>query len=166
MCTIRMWYGKQFSYFSSLTEHFNENCRIFAILQKPAIKRQVHLCKFMLYTRVIDFRGFVRVHNYNSNANLNQKSHQKCLNSSSKSFKNAKRTGRGHSDLNQGPIGLQPIALPLSYTPALVKLAFSLRSVSQRTLQLDTCVTQMFNLWIYIHFVSMNCYAKVWNQNI
>ena len=24
---------------------------------------------------------------------------------------------RGHSDLNQGPIGLQPIALPLSYTP-------------------------------------------------
>ncbi len=24
---------------------------------------------------------------------------------------------RGHSDLNQGPIGLQPIALPLSYIP-------------------------------------------------
>ncbi len=25
---------------------------------------------------------------------------------------------RGHSDLNQGPIGLQPIALPLSYIPS------------------------------------------------
>ncbi len=24
---------------------------------------------------------------------------------------------KGHSDLNQGPIGLQPIALPLSYIP-------------------------------------------------
>ena len=28
---------------------------------------------------------------------------------------------RGHSDLNQGPIDLQSIALPLSYTPAVVK---------------------------------------------
>ena len=24
---------------------------------------------------------------------------------------------RGHTDLNHGPIGLQPIALPLSYIP-------------------------------------------------
>ena len=27
---------------------------------------------------------------------------------------------RGHTDLNHGPIGLQPIALPLSYIPNLV----------------------------------------------
>ena len=26
---------------------------------------------------------------------------------------------RGHTDLNHGPIGLQPIALPLSYIPRL-----------------------------------------------
>ena len=31
---------------------------------------------------------------------------------------NWKRKLRGHSDLNQGPIGLQPMALPLSYTPS------------------------------------------------
>ena len=31
-------------------------------------------------------------------------------------WKNAKKV-RAHSDLNQGPIGLQPIALPLSYRP-------------------------------------------------
>ena len=36
---------------------------------------------------------------------------EKCMNSE-KSF-------RGHTDLNHGPIGLQPIALPLSYTPFL-----------------------------------------------
>ena len=35
---------------------------------------------------------------------------EKCMNSE-KSF-------RGHTDLNHGPIGLQPIALPLSYTSA------------------------------------------------
>ena len=34
---------------------------------------------------------------------------EKCMNSE-KSF-------RGHTDLNHGPIGLQPIALPLSYIP-------------------------------------------------
>ena len=38
-------------------------------------------------------------------------------------YKNLKKVEkkylRGHSDLNQGPIGLQPIALPLSYTPEL-----------------------------------------------
>ena len=27
------------------------------------------------------------------------------------------KNARGHTDLNHGPIGLQPIALPLSYTP-------------------------------------------------
>jgi hypothetical protein len=32
------------------------------------------------------------------------------MNDSEKSF-------RGHTDLNHGPIGLQPIALPLSYIP-------------------------------------------------
>ena len=26
---------------------------------------------------------------------------------------------RGHTDLNHGPIGLQPIALPLSYIPTV-----------------------------------------------
>ena len=26
---------------------------------------------------------------------------------------------RGHTDLNHGPIGLQPIALPLSYIPSV-----------------------------------------------
>ena len=26
---------------------------------------------------------------------------------------------RGHTDLNHGPIGLQPIALPLSYIPKI-----------------------------------------------
>ena len=35
--------------------------------------------------------------------------------------KKQKRILRGHSDLNQGPIDLQSIALPLSYTPAIVK---------------------------------------------
>ena len=29
---------------------------------------------------------------------------------------------RAHSDLNQGPIGLQPIALPLSYRPRSTKV--------------------------------------------
>ena len=29
-----------------------------------------------------------------------------------------KNSLRGHTDLNHGPIGLQPIALPLSYIPA------------------------------------------------
>ena len=29
-----------------------------------------------------------------------------------------KKNGRAHSELNQGPIDLQSIALPLSYTPA------------------------------------------------
>ena len=28
-----------------------------------------------------------------------------------------KKKSRGHTDLNHGPIGLQPIALPLSYIP-------------------------------------------------
>ena len=28
-----------------------------------------------------------------------------------------KKEARGHTDLNHGPIGLQPIALPLSYIP-------------------------------------------------
>ena len=28
-----------------------------------------------------------------------------------------KNEARGHTDLNHGPIGLQPIALPLSYIP-------------------------------------------------
>ena len=27
---------------------------------------------------------------------------------------------RGHTDLNHGPIGLQPIALPLSYIPSSI----------------------------------------------
>ena len=30
----------------------------------------------------------------------------------------SKKYVRGHTDLNHGPIGLQPIALPLSYIPA------------------------------------------------
>ena len=33
----------------------------------------------------------------------------------------SKKYVRGHTDLNHGPIGLQPIALPLSYTPKLMK---------------------------------------------
>ena len=32
-------------------------------------------------------------------------------------FLSAKYNFRGHTDLNHGPIGLQPIALPLSYIP-------------------------------------------------
>ena len=32
----------------------------------------------------------------------------------------AKVCSRGHTDLNHGPIGLQPIALPLSYIPKAV----------------------------------------------
>ena len=32
-------------------------------------------------------------------------------------FLKRKRILRGHTDLNHGPIGLQPIALPLSYIP-------------------------------------------------
>ena len=31
---------------------------------------------------------------------------------------NLKFKGREHTELNHGPIGLQPIALPLSYTPS------------------------------------------------
>ena len=30
---------------------------------------------------------------------------------------NCQKNVRGHTDLNHGPIGLQPIALPLSYIP-------------------------------------------------
>ncbi len=30
------------------------------------------------------------------------------------------KLNRGHSDLNQGPAGLQPDALPLSYIPLLI----------------------------------------------
>ena len=30
---------------------------------------------------------------------------------------NSEKSFRGHTDLNHGPIGLQPIALPLSYIP-------------------------------------------------
>ena len=33
-----------------------------------------------------------------------------------------KKEVRGHTDLNHGPIGLQPIALPLSYIPTVVLL--------------------------------------------
>ena len=33
---------------------------------------------------------------------------------------------RGHSDLNQGPIDLQSIALPLSYTPFLNTVVLNL----------------------------------------
>ena len=32
-------------------------------------------------------------------------------------FRNRRKKIRGHTDLNHGPIGLQPIALPLSYIP-------------------------------------------------
>ena len=32
---------------------------------------------------------------------------------------------RGHSELNQGPIDLQSIALPLSYTPTAYSAVFS-----------------------------------------
>ena len=35
------------------------------------------------------------------------------------------RKKRGHWELNPGPIGLQPIALPLSYTPFTLTLAES-----------------------------------------
>ena len=31
------------------------------------------------------------------------------------------KVNRGHTDLNHGPIGLQPIALPLSYIPSLTR---------------------------------------------
>jgi hypothetical protein len=34
-----------------------------------------------------------------------------------KSVELSKAKTRGHTDLNHGPIGLQPIALPLSYIP-------------------------------------------------
>ena len=33
--------------------------------------------------------------------------------------KKKKKKSRGHTDLNHGPIGLQPIALPLSYIPTV-----------------------------------------------
>ena len=33
-----------------------------------------------------------------------------------------KKNVRGHTDLNHGPIGLQPIALPLSYIPNTVNV--------------------------------------------
>ena len=44
-----------------------------------------------------------------------------------------KKYFRGHTDLNHGPIGLQPIALPLSYTPWLRKLPRQLQSLVQLT---------------------------------
>jgi hypothetical protein len=31
---------------------------------------------------------------------------------------------RGHPDLNQGPTGLQPVALPLSYIPTVLEKHF------------------------------------------
>ena len=37
---------------------------------------------------------------------------------------------RGHTELNHGPIGLQPIALPLSYTPDLRKASSVANSCS------------------------------------
>ena len=42
-----------------------------------------------------------------------------------------KKYFRGHTDLNHGPIGLQPIALPLSYTPGLSKSLRQLQTVVQ-----------------------------------
>ena len=36
----------------------------------------------------------------------------------------SKKYVRGHTDLNHGPIGLQPIALPLSYIPKLLNWYF------------------------------------------
>ena len=36
----------------------------------------------------------------------------------------SKKYVRGHTDLNHGPIGLQPIALPLSYIPKLLVMYF------------------------------------------
>ena len=47
---------------------------------------------------------------------------------------NSKNSLRGHTDLNHGPIGLQPIALPLSYIPcqgAVVTQVWDRRSVLQ-----------------------------------
>ncbi len=32
---------------------------------------------------------------------------------------------RGHTDLNHGPTGLQPVALPLSYIPLLMQLSYT-----------------------------------------
>ena len=57
---------------------------------------------------------------------------------------------RGHSDLNQGPIGLQPIALPLSYTPNWQQLLsnkclwtfFLLKSVG------NTCVFRGLSIFV------------------
>lgn len=44
---------------------------------------------------------------------------------------------RGHTDLNHGPIGLQPIALPLSYIP----MTFQCLTVC--CLSLDFCIAQV-----------------------
>ena len=38
---------------------------------------------------------------------------------------------RGHTDLNHGPIGLQPIALPLSYIPNIMRRLYRGEGVSQ-----------------------------------
>ena len=37
----------------------------------------------------------------------------------SENIQERKKNGRAHSELNQGPIDLQSIALPLSYTPVI-----------------------------------------------
>ena len=36
------------------------------------------------------------------------------------------KLNRGHSDLNQGPAGLQPDALPLSYIPLTIPRVYNL----------------------------------------
>ena len=47
-----------------------------------------------------------------------EESLSRCISILDKTFKFLKKKiYRGHTDLNHGPIGLQPIALPLSYIP-------------------------------------------------
>ena len=47
-------------------------------------------------------------------------------------FKNRRKKIRGHTDLNHGPIGLQPIALPLSYIPYMWLCGMSLPVLEPR----------------------------------
>ena len=63
-------------------------------------------------------------------------------NSKSREFSNPftipKKGMRGHSDLNQGPIDLQSIALPLSYTPeAALEAAAELTQTKYQTRHLE-----------------------------
>ena len=79
------------------------------------------------------------------------------------------KTFRGHTDLNHGPIGLQPIALPLSYIPKLNN-SFKIFAFGAMTIFIcrdkpDTLLTSLNTLaylvilWV-MHYCDLNFHPK------